>query len=272
MENKKEKNEEPVIIRRAVIINDEDEKQDKKQKDANTRRESAFEAQKPKNKDYNIVYRDKSTKPLTISELFGIPKKEKVAQPKENAEIKKETMPKPSSSEEKDVKKVTTTTKSSTQTLSTDKPNKIQKDNSSKPQFNKDRRAGTTGTKPQASQERKFDSRKNQGSIDRKIKDVVEIDVPTDKENTARDYTSNRLKDKQKQNRLDESRSSDTRNSGNSKRNNRRNNEDYDSGKLNSLKKHNKLSNMFHEDGEMLDYYDLSTEKKRNKKKQRNVY
>ena len=35
------------------------------------------------------------------------------------------------------------------------------------------------------------------------------------------------------------------------------------------MKKHNKLSNMFHEDGEMLDYYDLSTEKKRNKKKQK---
>ena len=77
------------------------------------------------------------------------------------------------------------------------------------------------------------------------------------------------MKDRQKQNRLDESRSSDSRNVGNAKRNNRRNNEDYDSGKLNSLKKHNKLSNMFHEDGEMLDYYDLSTDKKRNKKKQK---
>ena len=58
--------------------------------------------------------------------------------------------------------------------------------------------------------------------------------------------------------------------SGNSKRN-RRNDESYDSGKLNSLKKHNKLSNMFHEDGEMLDYYDMSTEKRRNNKKKQKV-
>jgi len=95
------------------------------------------------------------------------------------------------------------------------------------------------------------------------------MDVPSDKETNARDYTNSKMKDRQKQNRLDESRSSENRNNVNAKRNNRRNNDDYDSGKLNSLKKHNKLSNMFHEDGEMLDYYDLSTEKKRNRKKQK---
>ena len=76
MENKKEKNQEPVIIRRAVIITDDEEKVDKKQKNSNVNRET-FSTQKPKNKDYNIVYRDKPTKPLTVSELFGIPKKEK---------------------------------------------------------------------------------------------------------------------------------------------------------------------------------------------------
>ena len=91
------------------------------------------------------------------------------------------------------------------------------------------------------------------------------MDVPTDKENIARDYTTSKLKERQKQNRMDES-----RNTNNSRRN-KRNDESYDTGKLNSLKKHNKLSNMFHEDGEMLDYYDLSTEKKRNKKKQKVV-
>ncbi len=75
MENKKERNEEPVIIRRAVIINDDDEKQDKKSKESSS---GHVATQKPnKNKDYNIVYRDKPSKPLTVSELFGIPKKEK---------------------------------------------------------------------------------------------------------------------------------------------------------------------------------------------------
>ena len=41
---------------------------------------------------------------------------------------------------------------------------------------------------------------------------------------------------------------------------------DFDSDKLNNLKKQNKLSNMFNE-GEMLDYYDLSTERGRRGKK-----
>ena len=49
---------------------------------------------------------------------------------------------------------------------------------------------------------------------------------------------------------------------------------DYDEGKLKSLKQTNRLSNMFNEqDGGMLDYYDLTTErgrkgKKRNSKNQ----
>ena len=258
MENKKEKNEEPVIIRRAVIINDEDEKQDKKQKEKTDSRDSAFSTKKPNNRDYNIVYRDKSTKPLTISELFGIPKKEKKTESKEDTAETKKTV---STVKEKTVKDMPIDSKKAVSSVSqVDKTNKIQKDNGSKAQFNKDNRK--SGVKAQGTQDRKFDSRRTSG-IDRKMKETTgEIDVPTDKENTARDYTASKLKDKQKQNRIDES-----RNSGGVRRNNRRNDEDYDSGKLNSLKKHNKLSNMFHEDGEMLDYYDLSTEKKRNKKK-----
>ena len=47
---------------------------------------------------------------------------------------------------------------------------------------------------------------------------------------------------------------------------NRKGNNDFDSDKLNNLKKQNKLSNMFNE-GEMLDYYDLSTERGRRGKK-----
>ena len=46
----------------------------------------------------------------------------------------------------------------------------------------------------------------------------------------------------------------------------RNENNDFDSGKLKNLKKQNKLSNMFSE-GDMLDYYDLSTERGRRAKK-----
>ena len=261
MENKKERNEEPVIIRRAVIINDEEEKQDKKQKETESRRESTFGAQKPKNKDYNIVYRDKPTKPLTVSELFGIPKKEKkVPTSKELQEtvVKEKEIENKSSSPK--TKPVTSTARPTNSSFSNDRMNKPIRNNNTKPQYNTDKKPYS---KPQ---DKKVDSRRSQ-NLDRKIKDVVEMDVPTDKENNTRDYTNNKLKDRQKQNRIDESRSSESKNANNAKRNNRRNEEDYDSGKLNSLKKHNKLSTMFHEDGEMLDYYDLSTEKKRNRKK-----
>ena len=95
--------------------------------------------------------------------------------------------------------------------------------------------------------------------IDRKIKNIMEVDIPTEKEN-ARDFSNNKAKDRAKQNRQEESKN-------NKKSNNRRNNDnDFDSDKLNNLKKQNKLSNMFKE-GEMLDYYDLSTERGRRAKK-----
>ena len=76
MENKKEKNNDPVIIRRAVIISDDKKEEEEKNKKSQTRKDTSFNAAKDRKKDYNIVYRDKPSKPLTVSELFGFPKKE----------------------------------------------------------------------------------------------------------------------------------------------------------------------------------------------------
>ena len=82
----------------------------------------------------------------------------------------------------------------------------------------------------------------------------MEVDIPVEKENT-RDY-SNKAKDKARQNRQDEQKT---------KKVNRRNSgSDFDSDKLNDLKRHGKTS--FNED-DMMDYYDLSNERRRNKKK-----
>ena len=83
MENKKEKNDGPVIIRRAVIINDEEEKkeEERRRKEQSRKKDVGFIENK-RNKDYNIVYRDKPTKPLTVSELLGISKKK---EPEEKA-------------------------------------------------------------------------------------------------------------------------------------------------------------------------------------------
>ena len=71
------KNETPVIIRREVIISEEEkkEKAEKKQEEHN-KKDVGFVERTNKN-DYNIVYRNKQTKPLTVSELFGLkPKSE----------------------------------------------------------------------------------------------------------------------------------------------------------------------------------------------------
>ena len=63
-----------VIIRREVIVNDDDKKNDEKEL-KNNKSDIGFTQRR--NKNYNIVYREKPTKPMTVSELFGIkPKKD----------------------------------------------------------------------------------------------------------------------------------------------------------------------------------------------------
>ena len=91
----------PVIIRREVIIADEEEKvkeEEKKQKEQKNKQVGFVE--RNKNADYNIVYRNKPTKPMTVSELFGIGKKEEPkpkveevkTEKKEDVSIKQENM------------------------------------------------------------------------------------------------------------------------------------------------------------------------------------
>ena len=76
------KNTTPVIIRREVIIADDNKKVEEKPK--NNRSDVGF-VERNQNKDYNIVYRNKTTKPMTFSELFGIKdnKKEKTVSEKD---------------------------------------------------------------------------------------------------------------------------------------------------------------------------------------------
>ena len=95
MENKKEKNDGPVIIRRAVIINDEEEKkEEERRKKEQARKKDVGFIENKRNKDYNIVYRDKPTKPLTVSELLGIGKKKEEPKPVEKPVVKEEVTPK----------------------------------------------------------------------------------------------------------------------------------------------------------------------------------
>ena len=107
--------------------------------------------------------------------------------------------------------------------------------------------------------QKRFDDK---GGIEKKIKNIMDVEIPTEKDNVIRDF-GNKAKDKAKLNRQDE------KSSNNKKVNRKGNANDFDSDKLNDLKRQNKLSNMF-DGGEMLDYYDLSTERGRRAKKKNN--
>ena len=258
MDNKKEKNEGPVIIRRAIINNDDEERreEERKRKEQSRKRDVGFIENK-RNKDYNIVYRDKPTKPLTVSELLGLGKKktknDKVQEI--TAEVKEESNDKKKDSKE-------TASKNS-------EPNKVSqasKGKESKQEYNKN---NVSSNKPFNGKKNNFAKRDNSGNtrnnysqkrsldekgIDKRIKNIMEVDIPVEKEN-SRDF-SNRAKDRAKQNRQDDQKNKrvNRKNSGN----------DFNSGKLNDLKRHGKTS--FNED-EMMDYYDMGTERKRGKKK-----
>ena len=81
----------PVIIRREVIISDdEDRRREDEKKKENSRKDVGF-VERKSNQDYNIVYRNKPQKPLTVSELFGLSKKEeKKEEPPKKEETKNE--------------------------------------------------------------------------------------------------------------------------------------------------------------------------------------
>ena len=71
------KSETPVIIRREVIISEEEEKEKELNKSRENRKKDVGFVERTNRNDYNIVYRNKQTKPLTVSELFGLkPKSE----------------------------------------------------------------------------------------------------------------------------------------------------------------------------------------------------
>ena len=72
----------PVIIRRQVIMNEEEQKPKTKQEQ--THKKGVGFVENERKKDYNIVYRNRPTKPMSVSDLFGISKKE---EPKQEQKI-----------------------------------------------------------------------------------------------------------------------------------------------------------------------------------------
>ena len=287
----------PVIIRREVIIEEETKKKENNKKE--NKQKDNRNGLVQRNKD-NRSYRNKPEKPLTVSELFGLNKKE---QKKEEKKIENKVMIEKKDDTQRGIEKVVKEEKK-VETEKRERPtfNKKEKNfsNSNNKNYNKseyqnnrknndyknryqqdkkdfkpryqnnrpnndDRKNGFNKDK----QNNRFNNRKvnqngrfNKRPLDEKgiEKNIKDIMATETVEKESREY--NKSIDKQKNNsKFDENR--------NSKKKSRRNqNEEFNEGKLKNLKQQNKLSNMFNDSDEgMLDYYDLTTQRGRKGKK-----
>jgi len=325
---KKAKQDTPVIIRREVIVSEEEiakrEEEEKKRKMEQKKKEVGF-VERNTSKDFNIVYRNKPSKPMTVSELFGLktPKKEEVKeeikeeivkeevikveekleeQPKQ---IKEEVKQEPKVEEKKDtIKKESNIMQEQRRPKSNGYPNNNgyrnhnQNNGYNSNSYNNNYRSRDNNNNNfQGSRNNGFNqnrdgnnnyrnnqngggyhqNRPNNGGyrnnnqnnyggrrpldekgIEKNIKNIM-TDV-AEKE-VVREY--NKSIDKQKQNRYEENKMKKAPKS--------RRGGDYEinEDKLKSLKQHDRLSSMFDEqDGGMLDFYDLTTQRgKKNKKR-----
>ena len=282
-ENKKEEKA-PVIIRREVIIDDEQEKKKEEAKKQEKKNNVGF-VERKQNKDYNIVYRNKPSKPMTVSELFGLNKEEKKETKKEEEKVA--TAVKVETEEVKKEENIKETKETPHQKVEEVKEkqnteNRINNNNNRQNRNNRNKNTQNNNYHNRNNNRNenrfnnnnnnnRFNNRNNNGyskrpldarGIEKNIKNIMSVE--NGEKEQVREY--NRGLDKQKNNnRYDENK--------NNKKNNksrRNNNQEFDEGKLKTLKQASSLSNMFDDqDGGMLDYYDLSTDRGRRGKKKK---
>ena len=281
-EVKKEKNDGPVIIRRQVIISDEEvkkrEEEEKRKKQEKQRNSNVGFVERNRNKDYNIVYRNKPTKPMTVSELFGLkdkkeekkeePVKEKVEAVKEEAKVEVKQKEEKTQKVENRSTNTNNFNRNNSQRTENNRFNNNNRNNNYQRQDNRFNNRNNNNNNGQ----HQFNNRNNNGGygnnrrpldergIEKNIKNIMSADIV--EKDTVREYNKNA--NKQKNNKYDENK--------NKKQNkNRRNLSEFDEDKLKSLKSEKSLSNMFNDqEGGMLDYYDLTTARGRKNKKRTN--
>lgn len=290
-ENKKEQKA-PVIIRREVIIEDEQGKKKEETKKQEKKNNLGF-VERKQNKDYNIVYRNKTSKPMTVSELFGLNKEEKKETKKEEEkvtptvkveteEIKKEKNVKETKEtphekveevrEVKERQNIANRTNKTNNNIGNNRQNRNNRNrNMQNGNYHNNRNNRNENRFNNSNNNNRFNNRNNNGyskrpldarGIEKNIKNIMSVE--NGEKEQVREY--NRGLDKQKNNnKYDENK--------NSKKNNksrRNNNREFDEGKLKTLKQASSLSNMFDDqDGGMLDYYDLSSDRVRKGKKKK---
>ena len=303
-EVKENKKENPVIIRRQVIISDEEikkrEEEEKKKKLEKQKNNGVGFIERDRKTDYNIVYRNKPTKPMTVSELFGLKDNKK----EEKQEIKEETNKQISQEEKEEVKQeinmVNTKTKlegkeyiSNHQEIK-EKNVGYKNNNYNRPNFNNRNNNGNNNNRPfnrnnnnysgnnnynhqrnatggQGQQRNNFGNRNNNNANggfrrpldNRGIEKNIKNLMASDvveKEN-IRDY-SKALSKQKSNNKFEENKAKKQ------PKNRRGDGGDFDEDKLKSLKQERSLSNMFNDqEGGMLDYYDLTTARGRKNKR-----
>ena len=283
----------PVIIRREVIITDEENNKKHEEKKQEAINNNIGFVERKQKKDFNLVYRNKPNKPKTVNELFGLnkeqPKKEEVKkeeikeQGESNTKMQTET---PVIEKTVNNKKVETENKFNNQNRNTNRPNNFNNRNSDNRENrnnrnnnynnnsnngnnnfrrnnnfnNKNNYNGNNNYNNNYNNNNRFNNRRplDEKGIEKNIKNIMAVD--TVEKEVVRDYSKNI--DKQKlNNKFDENK--------NKKSKTRKNqNSNFDEGKLKTLKQANRLSNMFEDqEGGMLDYYDLTTQRGRKGKK-----
>ena len=262
----------PVIIRREVIIEEAENKKEEVKKEE--KKNNIGFVERRTNKDYNIVYRNKPNKPMTVSELFGLKKDEPKKEEKEQEEQKIQEKNQETEKKEEQVQEKIETKQEkpreekniqNNRNQNTIRNNKDQRNNRNQNNGNNNfNRNNNKFNKNRNNNSERFGKRPlDEKGIEKNIKNIMATE--TIEKETTREYNSRSI-DKQKSNsRFDENRNVKKN------RNRRNSHNDFDEGKLKSLKQTNRLSNMFDEqDGGMLDYYDLTTERGRRGKKKTN--
>ena len=284
----------PVIIRREVIVNEEKATPVKEKPKNNI----GFNNARNRSNDYNIVYREKQAKPMSVNELFGIkPKKEepkKVVTKEETKKVedveKKEIVQNNDFAKKDDRKQLNSANKTFDKNRTSQNKNfnnnrnfrdnrngdnrssydnrnsSDRKSFGNNSRFNKDGNFGDR--KPfnaQNGDKKDFAKKPNQfanraGARDNARDKFSTVSIEEVEKENRRDYSS-KIIDKQKA-----FRNSDDNKKTKSKKGME---EEFNQGKLRDLKSVDRLSNMFgDQEGGMLDYYDLSSGKgKKGKKK-----
>ena len=288
-----------VIIRREVIVSDEEAEKEKKKIEEAKKKTADLGFNQKRNKDYNIVYREKPTKPMTVSELFGIkPKKEeKKVEPKKKEEPIQEKAPEkkvePAKPEVKEVvkeeKKVEVKPqvekpKETTGQVTTQK-NQFNRNNNNKNYNNNynNHNNNNYGNRNNNSHQNNYNNHgfnknnkngnnnfgnnnfrnnnSNSGNNFKKPMNNKNID------RNIKDIMSSEIVEKSNQRDystriIDKQKANRYNNQDDKKKRNRRTvgEDNFNEDKLRNLKQVDKLSNMFEDqEGGMLDYYDLST-------------